>query len=200
MYNWCRRMIEKQPFSLTQDEMQWFGRWFSLDIAERTGIRGRRQKQAMVGAFCTRPVVLGGGRKPPGQLHGSDFSLRVALLIHGWHRTGMSVRKAAEKVAEDYRYFLKTHLGGDTEIDETVRQAYYYRVRKKHPLDVLLESWFWNFLHCCDWIKVCDPRATDLIALDYQNKGRPEMATMFRDFVVDVRQGLPLGRLHRHIA
>jgi len=186
-------MAEKQAFQLTENEMEQFGLWLSLDLTERAGVRGRRQERPMEGYFCTRP----NGKVPGAELRGSDFSLRVVLLIHGWRSTGMSIRAAAEKVAEDYRSFLEMRLGSKTEIDETVRSAYYYPLREKLAIDQQLEFWFWNFQHWCGWIGRIDRRLIESVILDYSQSGKSDSEALFRALISEVRSATRSVRVHR---
>jgi len=186
-------MAEKQALQLTENEMEQFGRWLSLDLTERAGVRGRRQERPMEGYFCTRP----NGKVPGAELRGFDFSLRVVLLIHGWRSTGMSIRAAAEKVAEDYRSFLEMRLGSKTEIDETVRSAYYYPLREKLAIDQQLEFWFWNFQHWCGWIGRIDRSLIESVILDYSQSGKSDSEALFRALISEVRSATRSVRVHR---
>ena len=135
-------LTQRRTDSLTTENMEGFGLYLSIDLAERAGQRGRRQKAPMVGMFTTWLVPC------PRRFRKTDFSLRVALLVHGWHKTGLSVLEAAEKVAEEYE-FVRVRLGhrgrrstwsdGITEVDETVRTTYYKFVERYPEIDVLLE-------------------------------------------------------------
>jgi len=181
--------------------MEGFGTWLSIGLATRPGRRGRRQTQPMAGAWCTwasgdKPVV----RQPFG-MRGSDFSLRVSLLVHGWHRTGLSIQAAAERTAE--YDLVQSQLGksrrgrrsvcsgwaeGETEKDETVRTTYYkFLQRHSETIDQLLESWFWNYLQWSDWAINADTRALDLLAEEYQTKGERENASHFLALVESIR-------------
>jgi hypothetical protein len=154
--------------SLTVTDMEDFGCWLSMDLAERAGLRGRRQKQPMVGMFITWCVPC------PARFRGSDFSLRVALLVHGWRKTGLPILEAAEKVALEYE-FVKRRLGkrgrpsewsqGATEKDETVRTTYYKFVKRYPEIDVLLEMWWWHYWNWYKWVISVDERGIDMATL-----------------------------------
>jgi hypothetical protein len=178
---------------LTAGVMERLGLWLSMDLGERTGRRGRRQRQAMVGMFTTWCVPC------PPRFRGSDFSLRVALLVHGWHQTGLPVLLAAERVARDYDYFLKRHLGKGrrgrhssfapgTEIDEVVRTTYYKFVERYPEIDVLLELWFFNYLHWCDWVISVHESGIELTVQEYIRNSQLESAKSFRELATSARQ------------
>ena len=134
-------------------------------------------------------------------MRGADFSLRVTLLVLGWHRTGLSIQAAAERTAE-YE-FVQSRLGKSrrgrrsvcsawaeeqTEQDETVRTTYYkFRKRYSKLVDSLLESWFWNYMHWCDWVINADPRALALVVEEYRSKGEPENARQFLALAESIR-------------
>ena len=178
---------------LTAEVMRRFGLWLSIDLAERTGRRGCRQKRPMIGMFTTWCVPC------PRRFRGSDFSLRVALLVQGWHKTGLAVLLSAEKVAQDYECFLKRHLGKSrrgkrstmpvgTEIDEVVRTIYYKFIKRNPEVDVLLEMWFSYYLHWCDWVISVDETGIELTVQEYISQDLPESAKAFRELATSARQ------------
>lgn len=182
---------------LAYQDMELFGRYLTLDLCERPGVRGTAQILPMVGMFSAWLIVR---MESDGEivtckqvlgLRGSDCSLRVALLVQGWHKTGMPIITAAEKVAEEYGWFLGSRLGkgkrgrrsvlsgGSTEVDETVRTTY-YKFSKRYPeIDVLLEIWFWNYVSWRNWVASVDEKGIELTVRDYKRKGEPENAKRF---------------------
>jgi hypothetical protein len=135
------------------EDMEHFGQWLSLDLASREGKRGRRQKNPMMGGWVS--WTFSKNRKTPQHhVRRTDFSFRVALLVQGWHRAGLTVIRAAERTAE--YPFVQKHLGkrvkptdfndGVTEKDETVRQHYYKFIENNPRIDDLLELWFGSYL------------------------------------------------------
>jgi hypothetical protein len=115
-----------------------------MDSAERPGKRGRRQTLGMVGMFIAWPKIRGpkiDGQTQRRNARVSDFTLRVALLVHVWHKTGLSIQGAVEKVCHDYKSFLMERLGKGkrgkrskiapgVEIDEVVRTMYYTFIKR----------------------------------------------------------------------
>ncbi|MBI3695332.1 MAG: tetratricopeptide repeat protein [Acidobacteria bacterium] len=177
-------------FTLTADEMETFGLWLSLGVAERTGRRGHRQKKPMPGMF----VAWGfGGQGRKALLRGSDFDFRIALLVHGWRRAGLPIQRAAERTAE--YSFVRSRLGrgkrgrrsdwgeGVTEVDETVRTTYYKLLKRRPNLDELLESWYWHSRRGWEWVRNADQRELDCAA----KRGGPEDAELFLDLVRRIR-------------
>ena len=177
----------------------------------------------MVGMFSarltgTQEIKLDGKvvakRRVSHGLRGSDFSLRVALLVHGWHKVGMQVLTAAEKVAEDYKGFLCLHLGKGkrgkrcswgkgTELDETVRTIYYKFIGKCPEIDVLLEIWLWYYFHWLDWVVSVDEAGIELTVQKYIEQDQPESAKAFRKLATSARQkrncielSFPRTRIH----
>ena len=196
------------PLSLPTAEMTEFGEFITMDLAERHGTRGHRQKAPMVGMFTTWAMVAPESNQPAGgkprlrSSHGfrrSDFSLRVALLVYGWNMTGMPILLAAEKVAAEYELFLRLHLGigkrgrkskssDRTDIDESVRTQYYKLVEA----GVCVEAWFELFLGSyrswLEWVKLADERAIRWTVRDYVKGGHPERAAAFQRFADRVRK------------
>ena len=92
LYNWCHSKAGCEMPPLTLEQMTCFAQWISIGLAERAGVRGRRQKNLMIGPW--------GAWGPTPKLRGSDFTFRVCLLIEGFHQAGLSVEQAAEMVAD----------------------------------------------------------------------------------------------------
>lgn len=177
-----------------------------MDLAERHGTRGRRQEAPMIGMFTTWPMVAPDQPAPgkprvrsPHGFRRSDFSLRVALLVYGWHMTGIPILLAAEKVATEYELFVRLHLGigkrgrkskfsDRTDIDESVRTQYYKLVEA----GVCVAAWFDLFLGSyrswLEWVKLADERAILWTVGDYVKGGHPEWAAAFQRFADRVRQ------------
>jgi hypothetical protein len=203
-------MVPRAIDLLTRTDMERFGAYIAMDLAERAGKRGRRQKRPMVGMFRTWLVatvaeVDSSGRakrmrRVPLPFRGSDFSLRVALQVRGWLKTGLGILAATEKVARKHEPFLRCRLGygrrgrrsticaGVTEIDETVRTEYYKFIRRWPAIDVLLETWFWDYVHWFDWVAGVDERVIELTVRDYHRLGHPESARAFQAFADRVRR------------
>jgi len=177
--------------------MEEFGSWLSIDLAKRNGQRGRRQTEIMAGVFSAWSFPQGRKAHRLGQIRETDFSFRVALLVHGWRTTGLTCAEASERVAE--YPMVQTHLGkskrgrhsigseGVTEKDETTR-IHYYKFRKNHPdLAELLKLWFSAFRCWRKWALSIDEKVVDFVAMRYRERGEPEKAEQFEVLVKRIR-------------
>jgi hypothetical protein len=111
----------------------------------------------------------------------------------------MPIIRAAERVADDYVWFLRSHLGkgkrgrrsvlsgGITEVDEAVRTTYYKFLERCPEIDVVLDMWFSNYVSWLNWVRSVDERGIDLAVEDYKKRGQPECADRFRAFADGVR-------------
>ena len=176
----------QSPHILTIDEMEMedFGLWLFIDLASRTGRRGRPQKQPMTGVFCSRTFGRNPGVPQKCQLRGTDFSLRVGLWVEGWCRTGMTILEACRRASEVE--LVKARLskpkrgrrpkipgGGKQEVDETVHTCY-YAVQKRFDLEHLFPA-YWNwFLEWRKWIVSADKETLSFVAGLYRQNGQIE--------------------------
>jgi tetratricopeptide (TPR) repeat protein len=148
--------------------------------------------------WCQWAFAKNPGVRQVGQMRGSDLSLRVALLVHGWHTTGLTILEAAEKTAE--YPLVRSRLGktgrgrrstwgeGVTEMDETVRTIYYKFRQRRPKVDDLLEAWLWSYVYWCEWVISCDDRALDLVEQKYLERGEAENAPLFRSLAEAIRE------------
>jgi hypothetical protein len=185
------------PLRLTAEEMEEFGSWLFIDLASRPGQRGRPQKNPMQGVFSKLSFGKSPGMQQRGMLRGSDFSRRLALWVHGWRGTGMTMRRACEKAAEVD--LVKARLGrptrgrkpnipgdGEQEADETIRTCY-DAVRKKWGLDQMLRAYYGWFLDWKQWVIDANEKALKFVAGLYPKTG-PVNAKSFLRFVYKIRE------------
>jgi hypothetical protein len=177
--------------------MEEFGSWLFIDLASRTGQRGRPQKKSMTGMFSSLSFGKNPGVPQRGSPRGSDFSRRLALWVQGWHRTGMTIQGACEKAAEEE--LVNARLGkptrgrrpqipgdGRQEADETIRTCY-YAVRKYWGLDRILKSYRQWFLEWRQWVRAADEKTLTFVAGLYPKTG-PVNAERFLRFVYKIRE------------
>lgn len=191
-------MSDIDPLKLTADQMEDFGCWLFIDLASRTGQRGRAQKTPMKGVFSAPQFGKNPGVPQPGMLRGSDFSRRLALWVHGWHRSGMSIRSACEKAAEVE--LVQARLGkairgrkpqfsgdGIQEADQTIRTCY-IAVRKKWGLDQMLRAYYYDwFIGWSEWVRAADERTLRFVAGLYPKTG-PVSGEHFLRFAHKLRE------------
>jgi hypothetical protein len=196
------------PCLLNDALMQHFGSWLFLDLCSRTGQRGRRQKEPMRGVWSSRTYGRSRGARQPSRMRGSDFSLRLTLWIHGWHRLGLPIQEAAGKAAEED--FVKSHLGrskrgrpsawgeGVTEVDDTARTFYYKFLARRPGLDInmLFDGMLANYLGWREWVIRADEFTLNFAAGLYTKRGLPEQGKQFLALADRIRQTrvLPLLR------
>jgi hypothetical protein len=178
---------------LPKSVMEEFGAWIAIDLATRSGQRGRRATQIMSGMFTAWSYPT------RAKIRRTDFTFRVTLLVHGWTMTGMDTIRASERVAE-YR-LVQMHLGkrarpsllgeGVTEKDETTR-TFYNKARKNWPnLDQLFQLWLALFEQWRGWAMGVDQRTIEFVKARYLAKGEPENAAQFVALVNRVRHPQP---------
>jgi hypothetical protein len=152
----------------------------------------------MRGVFSTITFGKNPGVPQPGKLRGNDFSRRLALWVHGWQSTGMSIQRACQKAAEED--LVKARLGkpvrgrkaqipgdGVQEIDETVRTCY-QAVRENWGLDKMLRAYYIWFSEWLKWIRIADERTLKFAASLYPKTG-PVSAERFLLFAHKLREG-----------
>jgi hypothetical protein len=178
-------------------DMAGFRAWLAIDLAVRPDTHTAPQNHLMVGVFVTWV-------NPPKRMRASDFSLRVALMVHSYHITGKPILYAAEAVAKyDFvkgrlgrgRRGKRSTFGPGTEVDETVRTTYYkFRSRySKAELDGLLELWYESYLSWCAFMIDASEDVIDMIGRAYISQSQPDLAKAFRDLVDKVRREPPAG-------
>jgi hypothetical protein len=131
-------------------------------------------------------------------MRGTDFSLRVTLLVQGWHKTGLTILDAATKTAE--YPFVDARLGkssrgrrsswedAEPAKDDTVRQFYYAFRRNHRNLDELLDAWYAAYLEWCAWVIAASERTLDHVVAKYERRGQTENAKEFRLFARRIRK------------
>lgn len=179
---------------LSIDEMERFGRWLSIGLASRPGTRGRRQKNVMAGMWnaWSLPTAQGQGGL---RLRKTDFTLRVSLLVHGFHRVGLTIEKAADRVGE--YPFGGRQLGSrkrsnsvqeEVGFGPTLRTGYYYPFLRENPnLGQIFELWWGIYLYWKDSIVSEDPGTIRFITERYRGKGQDEVAEEFLLLVEDIQ-------------
>lgn len=203
------RCVEKSgvdSLKLTAKQMEDFGCWLFIDLASRTGQRGRPQKNPMSGVFSTRTFGKNPGVPQRGALRGSDFSRRLALWVHGWRSAGMSIRRACEMAAE--QDLVKARLGkpvrgrrpripgeGVQEIELTVRTCY-AAVGDKFCLDKMLRGYYIWFCEWVKWVVAADDRTLKFTAGLYPKTG-PVSGEGFLQFAARLRKSGVLPEVPR---
>lgn len=141
----------------------------------------------MVGRFRAWSYGKSDNRHP-GRMRRTDFTWRVALLVHALHRAGISVLQACT-AAEEWQ-FVRDHLGRrkpeadeGTEVDRTVR-TYYYNFRKHHrDLDRELDLALGSYAEWCGWVLSADAKTLEFVHKQYEENNQSAMAKQFRDLV-----------------
>lgn len=177
------------------EEMRRFGRWVSIGLASRSGMRGYHQKNVMAGTWSgwAFPTAEGqGGLK----LRKTDFTFRVSLLIHGFHRVGLTIEEASARVGE--YPFVRRQLGSrkrshsvqeEVGFGPTLRTGYYYPFLRKYAhLDHVFELWWGIYLNWKEWIVLADQQTIRFVATRYQDQGQDEGAKEFLSLVKDIKE------------
>ena len=194
LYNWRSLRVPMKMKDLPE-EMRRFGRWVSIGLASRSGMRGYHQKNVMAGTWSgwAFPTAEGqGGLK----LRKTDFTFRVSLLIHGFHRVGLTIEEASARVGE--YPFVRRQLGSrkrshsvqeEVGFGPTLRTGYYYPFLRKYAhLDHVFELWWGIYLNWKEWIVLADQQTIRFVATRYQDQGQDEGAKEFLSLVKDIQE------------
>jgi hypothetical protein len=104
-------------------------------------------------------------------------------------------RNIDETVRTVYYKFLKRRgraasqpTAGDATKREGVQGSTSSQGERRPEIDLLLEIWFWDYVHWFDWVVGVGERVIELTVRDYDRLGDPESASAFRAFADRVRR------------